>query len=218
MTKQQVFNLNEDEVFLKDDFCICESNKLAYNYLFKFPNWENNILNIYGPKKCGKSFLLTIFANINSFFKISFSNISNDNIDFLLNQKKLIIEDLATSNREDLLFLIFNEYKNNNKFLIFSSELDTSVMSFNLNDLKSRLRSVLNLEILNPSDHLLYLILSKQFSNRQIKIKKELLMYIVKKIDRTYEAVNEFVIKIDQESLSSKKKIDLKIINKVLSV
>ena len=218
MTKQQVFNLNEDEVFLKDDFCVCESNKLAYNYLFKFPNWENNILNIYGPKKCGKSFLLTIFANINSFFKISFSNISNDNIDFLLNQKKLIIEDLATSNREDLLFLIFNEYKNNNKFLIFSSELDTSVMSFNLNDLKSRLRSVLNLEILNPSDHLLYLILSKQFSNRQIKIKKELLMYIVKKIDRTYEAVNEFVIKIDQESLSSKKKIDLKIINKVLSV
>ncbi len=218
MTKQQVFNLNEDEVFLKDDFCICESNKLAYNYLFKFPNWENNILNIYGPKKCGKSFLLTIFANINSFFKISFSNISNDNIDFLLNQKKLIIEDLATSNREDLLFLIFNEYKNNNKFLIFSSELDTSVMSFNLNDLKSRLRSVLNLEILNPSDHLLYLILSKQFSNRQIKIKKELLMYIVKKIDRTYEAVNEFVIKIDHESLSRKKKIDLKIINKVLSV
>ncbi|MEK9741591.1 MAG: DnaA/Hda family protein [Pelagibacteraceae bacterium] len=218
MTKQQVFNLNLDEVFLKDDFCICESNKLAHDYLFKFPNWENNILNIYGPKKCGKSFLLTIFAKINSFFKISLSNISKNNIDFLLNQEKLIIEDLASFNKEDLLFLIFNEYKNNNKFLIFSSELDTSVISFNLNDLKSRFRSVLNLEILNPTDHLLYLILSKQFSNRQIRIKKELLMHIVKKIDRTYEAVNEFVIKIDQESLSSKKKIDLKIINKVLSV
>ena len=218
MTKQQVFNLNVDEVFLKDDFCICESNKLAHDYLFKFPNWENNILNIYGPKKCGKSFLLTIFAKNHSFFKISLSNISKDNIDFLLNQNQLIIEDLATCDREDLLFLIFNEYKNNNKFLIFSSELDTSVMSFNLNDLKSRLRSVLNLEILNPSDHLLYLILSKQFFNRQIKIKKELLMHIVKKIDRTYDAVNEFVIKIDKESLSNKKKIDLKIINKVLSV
>lgn len=217
MNKQQIFNLNSEEHFFEDDFCISQSNQDVYDYLFKWPSWESNILNIHGPSKSGKTFLLTIFAQKHSFIKISSKGLSSEKIDFLLSQKSLIVEDIDQSTSEEILFLIFNDFKANNKFLVFSSTQDSSNIKFELKDLASRFKSVFNLEISNPSDNLLYSILLKQLSSRQIVIKKELLTHIINRIERTYNAVNKFVVNIDKESLVNKKKIDLKLINQVLT-
>ena len=217
MNEQQIFNLNSEEHFFEDDFCISQSNQDVYDYLFKWPSWENNILNIHGPSKSGKTFLLTIFAQKHSFIKISSKGLSSEKIDFLLSQKSLIVEDIDQSTSEEILFLIFNDFKANNKFLVFSSTQDSSNIKFELKDLASRFKSVFNLEISNPSDNLLYSILLKQLSSRQIVIKKELLTHIINRIERTYNAVNKFVVNIDKESLVNKKKIDLKLINHVLT-
>ena len=127
---------------------------------------------------------------------------------------------MKTSKRisdEELLFLLFNEFKNNNKYLIFSSTQDTSRISFQLQDLSSRFKSILNLEISNPSDTLLGSELMKQLSEKQITIKKELITHTIKRIERSYDSVNKFAAMIDEESLKNKKKIDLKLINLVLS-
>ena len=217
MNEQQIFNLNSEEHFFEDDFCISQSNQDVYDYLFKWPSWESNILNIHGPSKSGKTFLLTIFAQKHSFIKISSKGLSSEKIDFLLSQKSLIVEDIDQSTSEEILFLIFNDFKANNKFLVFSSTQDSSNIKFELKDLASRFKSVFNLEISNPSDNLLYSILLKQLSSRQIVIKKELLTHIINRIERTYNAVNKFVVNIDKESLVNKKKIDLKLINHVLT-
>ena len=217
MNEQQIFNLNSEEHFFEDDFCISQSNQDVYDYLFKWPSWESNILNIHGPSKSGKTFLLTIFAQKHSFVKISSKDLSREKIDFLLSQKSLIIEDIDQSTSEEMLFLIFNDFKANNKFLAFSSTQDSSNIKFELKDLASRFKSVFNLEISNPSDNLLYSILLKQLSSRQVVIKKELLTHIINRIERTYTAVNKFVANVDKESLVNKKKIDLKLINQVLT-
>ena len=217
MNEQQIFNLNSEEHFFEDDFCISQSNQDVYDYLFKWPSWESNILNIHGPSKSGKTFLLTIFAQKHSFIKISSKGLSSEKIDFLLSQKSLIVEDIDQSTSEEILFLIFNDFKANNKFLVFSSTQDSSNIKFELKDLASRFKSVFNLEISNPSDNLLYSILLKQLSSRQVVIKKELLTHIINRIERTYSAVNKFVVNIDKESLVNKKKIDLKLINQVLT-
>ena len=206
MNEQQIFNLNSEEHFFEDDFCISQSNQDVYDYLFKWPSWESNILNIHGPSKSGKTFLLTIFAQKHSFIKISSKGLSSEKIDFLLSQKSLIVEDIDQSTSEEILFLIFNDFKANNKFLVFSSTQDSSNIKFELKDLASRFKSVFNLEISNPSDNLLYSILLKQLSSRQIVIKKELLTHIINRIERTYNAVNKFVVNIDKESLVNKKK------------
>ena len=185
MNEQQIFNLNSEEHFFEDDFCISQSNQDVYDYLFKWPSWESNILNIHGPSKSGKTFLLTIFAQKHSFIKISSKGLSSEKIDFLLSQKSLIVEDIDQSTIEEILFLIFNDFKANNKFLVFSSTQDSSNIKFELKDLASRFKSVFNLEISNPSDNLLYSILLKQLSSRQIVIKKELLTHIINRIERT---------------------------------
>ena len=217
MSEQQIFNLSTEEYFFEEDFCISQSNQDVCNYLRKWPNWDDNIINIFGPKKSGKTFLLTVFKRKNSFLRISANTLNKETISSALSQERLIIEDVEENIDEELLFLLFNEFKNNNKYLIFSSTQDTSRISFQLQDLSSRFKSILNLEISNPSDTLLCSVLMKQLSEKQITIKKELITHTVKRIERSYDSVNKFAAMIDEESLKNKKKIDLKLINLVLS-
>ena len=212
MGEQQVFNLNTEEYFFEEDFCISQSNQDVCNYLRKWPNWDDNIINIFGPKKSGKTFLLTVFERKNSFLRISANTLNKETVSSALSQERLIIEDVEENIDEELLFLLFNEFKNNNKYLLFSSTQDTSRISFQLQDLSSRFKSILNLEISNPSDTLLGSVLMKQ-----ITIKKELITHTIKRIERSYDSVNKFAAMIDEESLKNKKKIDLKLINLVLS-
>ena len=86
------------------------------NYLRKWPNWDDNIINICGPKKSGKTFLLTVFERKNSFLRISANTLNKETISSVLSQERLIIEDVEENIDEELLFLLFNEFKNNNKY------------------------------------------------------------------------------------------------------
>ena len=52
-------------------------------------------------------------------------------------------------------------------------------------------------------------------SDRQISLDKKLINYIVKRIDRSYGKIFNFIYKIDELSLKEKKSIDLKIIKNV---
>jgi chromosomal replication initiation ATPase DnaA len=217
MSEQQIFNLSTEEYFFEEDFCISQSNQDVCNYLSKWPNWDDKIINIFGPIKSGKTFLLTVFERKNSFLKISANTLNKETVSSVLSQDRLIIEDIEENIDEELLFLLFNEFKDNYKYLIFSSTQDTSRISFKLKDLSSRFKSILNIKISNPSDALLCSVLMKQLSEKQITIKKELITYTIKRIERSYDSVNKFAIMIDEESLKNKKKIDLKLINLILS-
>ena len=216
MSEQQIFNFTEENFFLEDDFCISKSNEEVYHFLNTWPNWRENIVNIYGPEKSGKTFLLSIFAQKNSFIKISKKEISKRNIDYILKQKKLIIEDISNEIDNELLFLIYNHFKSNENFLIFSSLHDTANLSFSLKDLNSRFKSIFNIEIHNPSDNLLYSILLKSFSDRQIALERKIIDFILSKIERSYLAINTFVKLIDRKNLVDKKKITKKVINSIL--
>ena len=55
----------------------------------------------------------------------------------------------------------------------------------------------------------------KNLSDRQISIDNKLINYILKRIDRSYGKIYDFIYKIDLISYCIKNLIDLKIINQV---
>ena len=67
-----------------------------------------------------------------------------------------------------------------------------------------------------PDDELMFALLLKNFSDRQILIDKKLINYIIKRIDRSYGKIFNFIYKIDEISLKKKKPIDFKTIKEVL--
>ena len=104
-----------------------------------------------------------------------------------------------------------------NKYIIVNSLKPIQSFEIKLNDLKSRFSSFVNIAIDLPTDELIKVIISKNFSDKQVKIDSKLLEYILKNIDRSYEGIFNLVDKVDSFSLSSGKSININLIKKALN-
>ena len=62
----------------------------------------------------------------------------------------------------------------------------------------------------------MFALILKNLSDRQISLDKKLIDFIIKRIERSYSKIFDFIYKIDELSLKKKKSIDFKIINEVL--
>ena len=203
MTEQQIFNFDSNSIYSEENFIQDSSNLEAFNYLSRFPKWENRLINLYGEKKSGKTFLLNILKNKENFFYINHDEDLQKNFDSLFLKKKLIIDDISID--ENLMFSLINNFILHNKYLIISSRVPITSSKVDLKDLKSRLRQFYLLEIKNPSDNLVYSLIMKFFSDNQVVIRKEIVENIVKKIDRSYLRIDDFLTKLNKVSIIKKK-------------
>ena len=130
--------------------------------------------------------------------------------------KNIIIEDLNEKINEKLIYTLINIIDQSNKYLIITTLKPISELDFNLMDLKSRTKNFLIQNIKKPDDELVFALLIKNLSDRQITIEKKLVNYIVKRIHRSYSNIFDFIYKIDEVSLKKKKSINLSIIREIL--
>jgi chromosomal replication initiation ATPase DnaA len=217
MKDQIVFKFPDKSFYYEEDFCIGENNYEAYKLIKEWPNWTFKGINIYGPKKSGKSYLTKIFSDKTDSKVFEGRNINKDNLKLILNQKVLIIEDIEVFNDEVLFQTILNDFISKNKFIYLTSSKLAGSISFKLKDLISRLNSLVAVVITNPSDDLFSQILTKMLSDKQINITPKEVNFILKNIERSYDAASKFVKNLDELSLLYKKKINTKIINQALA-
>ena len=130
--------------------------------------------------------------------------------------ENIILENFNNLINERLLYSLFNLVDQDNKYLIINSVLPVNEIKFELNDLSSRSKNCLFAKIDIPDDELIFALILKSFSDRQIVIEKKLIEYIVKRIDRSYNKISEFIYKIDELSLKKKKPIDIKTIKEII--
>ena len=213
---QLLLNFNHKQNFNNNDFYVSESNYYAYKLIEKWPKWEKNILNIYGEKFSGKTHLANIFISKNKGIKINENEINNDIFKKLKLYENIIIDNFNYECDEKLMYSIFNIVDQDNKYLIINSIKPINEFNFNLEDLKSRSKNCLFAKIDSPDDELIFAIILKSFSDRQIQIDKKLIDFIIKRIDRSYGKIADFIYKVDELSLKKKKAIDLKIIKEIL--
>ena len=213
---QKIIKFNYEKNLKSDDFFTSTSNKHVYNFLNSWPKWEKNFLNICGEKLSGKSHLMNIF--LKKFKGIIFDAYKFNNHD-LANIKlheNIIIEDLSEEINEKLIYTLINIIDQSNKYLIITTLKPIPELDFNLIDLKSRTKNFLIQNIRKPDDELVFALLIKNLSDRQITIEKKLVNYIVKRIHRSYSNIFDFIYKIDEVSLKKKKSINLSIIREIL--
>ena len=77
-------------------------------------------------------------------------------------------------------------------------------IDFKLEDLKSRSKNFILQNIGKPDDELIFALILKYLSDRQISLDKKLIDYIIKRIGRSYSKIFEFIYKIDEISLKKK--------------
>ena len=179
---------------------------------------DSTVSNIFGPLGSGKTHLMSILKNKTSTLEIQ-SNELDDKIFFEFKTREvLIIENFNGKVPENLLFSLWNVALQDNKYLLITSTKPISAYKFKLPDLKSRASSSLMIGINLPSDDLISVILAKNFSDKQIKVEKKHIDYIIKRIDRSYEKISQFISILDKYSLKKGNPFSLKLIKEVLKM
>ena len=214
---QKLLDFGISESFDENDYYVSKSNYFAKNILETWPQWEKKIVNLTGEKYSGKTHLSTIFKIKSNALYLLSKNIDNSTLKKIKLSNSIIIEDLDDTFDEKLLYSIFNLVEQDNKYLLISSNKPIDTLSFSLPDLVSRLKNCIIAKIEQPDDDLIYAIILKSFSDRQIKLDNKIVDYIIKRIARSYSKMHEFIYKIDEISLKKRKSINFKIIKEIVS-
>ena len=213
---QKIIKFEYSQNFRDDDFYVSKSNKHIYDFINKWPSWEKNFLNISGEKFSGKTHLINIFLKKFNGFKIDSNLLNNNHLIEIKKYQNVVLENLSKKINEDLFFTLYNIIEQDNKYLIVTSNESIVDINFDLIDLKSRSKNFILHNIKKPDDELIFALILKNLSDRQISLDKKLIHYIIKRIDRSYGKINDFIYKIDEVSLKKKRSIDFKIIREVL--
>ena len=218
MNDQLILKFPSHQAYKKEDFYVSPSNQEAYDFINSWPKWIKRIINIFGPSGSGKSHLASILKSKTSCLHMN-SNELNEKTFFKFKTKEvLIIENLDEKISEKLLFSLWNSALQDNKYFLITSKKPINSYKFKLSDLISRVNSSLIIGIKLPSDELISVILAKNFSDKQIKVEKKHIDYIMKRIDRSYEKISQFILTLDKYSLKKGNPFSLKLIKEVLKM
>ena len=209
MIKQKSFNYkfndnNDNEL----NFFVNQTNFYAFNALI---NNDTKFSFLYGPKKSGKSYLSKIWSKKNN--AIEYKN----NYEVVLNlHANILIDNLIFYDQEKIFHIVNSCILNNSKILI-TSDIKINSIDFKFNDLSSRLKTFSNLEIDQPNDEMLLAILTKLLIDKQFIINSnQIFEYILRRVDRSYQGINEIVKKLDKLSLEKKRQLTIPLIKEIL--
>ena len=218
LMSQLVFKFPFKIKYYEQDFYVSSNNFSAYKLIESWPKWSGKWLNVFGSKGSGKTHLSKILEKKIERVKIINENeVSNNILDKLNKIDCLIIENYNNEIDEKLFYSILNETKLLDNYIVVNSIKPLKENDFKLKDLQSRINSFVFIGIDLPTDDLLKVIISKSFSEKQIKLEPKITEYIIKNVDRSYEKMIKFVKDIDQLSLSSGKSININLIKKLLN-
>ena len=202
--------------FNDHDYYVSDSNYFAFNLINNWPKWEKRIVNISGEKFSGKTHLANIFKSKTSALVLNEKQVNKDIFKKIKLYESIILDGFSNTIDETLIYSILNLVDQDSKYLLINSETPLGEINFSLPDLASRSRNLLHAKIEPPNDDLIFAIILKNFSDRQIKLEKKIIEFIINRIDRSYSKISEFIYKIDELSLKKKKPINLKTIKEIL--
>ena len=208
---QLILKFDYEQNFKYDDYYVSNSNKYPFDIITSWPKWEKKFINLIGEKFSGKTHLINVFLKKFNGIKINANLLDNNFLNKIKIYENVVVEDLHSKIDEKLFFTLMNIVDQDNKYLIVTSEKPIDNIRFRLDDLNSRAKNFLLTYIENPEDDLIYAIILKNLSDRQIVIEKKLIEYIIKRVERSYSKIFDFIYKIDQLSLKKKNLLILRL-------
>ena len=224
--KQEIIKFNFK--FKNNDFYVSNKNELAYKMIKKWPEWPTSVVYIYGSEKCGKSLVCQLWKSLSSGIYINRKNFleklipQNDllyikNHNWIIDDVDYIISFEDNKYEEKILNLINIIKTSGKKNLLMASRKMPRFLDSSLKDLTSRISSSTVIEMRDPDEVLLKKIIEKYLNERNIKINKESLDYLINRIERSYKSALNVAKQIDTMSLEQKTKINKSFLRSILN-
>ncbi|CAO4848021.1 MAG: DnaA regulatory inactivator Hda [Holosporales bacterium] len=187
------------------NFIVSLENNDAYEWMMSWPINHPTIRStlLIGDKKSGKKHLIHEWAQDKDVKIMSLD-------DPLLNPPTyaiVVIPDSLDKENEEKLFHLFNFLKFS--YTVYVSCLPLPRININLPDLRSRLLTCHQVEILPPDDAFLKMLYSKQFHDLGLNIHTDVIDYLAARLNRQYETIFTTVRFLNTSSLKQQRPITI---------
>jgi len=200
----------------RDDLLVADPLTAAVRIVDSWPHWPSPVVILAGPVGSGKSHLASIWSERCDATPIH--PVAGSNAAIAAANGPVIFEDVDRLGFDDTeLFHVINSVRENGNSLLMTSRLWPMSWPVTLPDLRSRLKAATVVEIGEPDEELLSQIIVKLFADRQLYIDDKLVLYIVNRMERSLNAAQTIVERLDRLALSRGTKITRPLAAEVLN-
>ncbi len=204
--------------FARSDFLPSDRNVAALERIDHWPDWPLAALVLHGPAGCGKTHLAHIWCERASANLIAGEILTPATLPRLLEegQCRVAIDDADRASERALLHL-YNACVERQGSLLITVRHPPGLSEIMLGDLRSRLRVTPAVAIQAPDDALLGAVLVKHFADRQLPVAPGLIVYLLRRIGRSFADAATVAAHLDAAALSSGGPITIPLARRVLA-
>lgn len=228
--RQLPLDLGHRAALGREDFLVAPSNRNAVAWIDRWPDWPDRGLVIWGPPACGKSHLAEVWRGRSGAVRLGSRDLSVREPDVLLGEAiHACVEDaddrggalrLGTPDQgrsERALFVLYNHVAERGGHLLITANAAAARWSVRLADLRSRLNALGSVWIERPDQELIAGVLVKQFADRQLRVRPEVIRYLVDRIERSFAAAHAVVEAVDRAALEGQRAVTVPLARRVLT-
>ena len=196
---QLAFDLGHRPALGRDDFLVAPCNRDAVAWIDRWPDWPGPALVILGPPGCGKSHLAQVWRRR--------ADAAGESV----------VDDADRPGDDVALFHLFNRRAEDGAHLVLTARTPPARWRGRLPDLVSRLAAAPTVTIGAPDDALIGHVLVKLFADRQLEIGAEVVSYLVRHMERSFDAARRLAAAADAAGLAAKRRVTVPLVREVLA-
>jgi DnaA regulatory inactivator Hda len=220
---QLALDLGTRPAFGMEDFVVGPCNEAAVGWLDRWPRWPGPALVIHGPPGCGKTHLAHVFRARTRARAIAARDLTAAGARRLTEATgAVVLDDVDRAFEgearldEAALLHLHNALAESGGHLLLTARTAPSRWATVLPDLASRLRAAPAVAVTAPDDTLMAAVLVKLFADRQLRVGREVVEFLVRRMERSFEAARDMVAAIDEGALAAHRKVTVPFVREAL--
>ncbi|MFD3190568.1 chromosomal replication initiator DnaA [Sedimentitalea sp. HM32M-2] len=219
MAEQLSFDLPAKPVLGRDDFFVSPANALAVAMIDSPATWPQGRLVLTGPAGSGKTHLAHVWADATGARILAARDLADCDVAALA-QGPVAVEDVPAIARDpaaqNALFHLHNLLTAGGFRLLMTGRRAPNLWDMSLPDLQSRVQGATHMALQAPDDRLLAAVMAKLFADRQITPKPDVIPYLLHRMDRSFRAATNLVLRLDQAALAQKRTLSRRLAAELL--
>jgi chromosomal replication initiation ATPase DnaA len=198
------------------DFLVSVSNVDAVRLVTAWRGWPGRRLALVGSARAGKTHLAHVWMHEAGALRVPAASLEGAAAEALARHGRVAVEDvdalavLDPPRRragEQALFHLLNLAAAEGGWLLLTGREAPARWPIRMPDLASRLAALPVARLALPDDMLLSSLMFKLFADRQLQVAPEVVKFLVRRIERSFAAVESAVEALDRRSLSLKRPV-----------